>query len=165
MTSLQKTIFVDRTRKTDTHRTSGEMARRLADGHAVLLFAEGQSDIGTHVLPFRSALIGAAQSAMQEAGAQNVAIQPVTIAYTKMQGMPVSRNERNRIAWIRSKSVWQNITEILGGSGKDVTIAFGIPVPLRENDDRKLITRQCEAEVRANLVALNRGLPMREAAE
>lgn len=30
--------------------------------------AEGQSDIGTHVLPFRSALIGAAQHAMQEAG-------------------------------------------------------------------------------------------------
>ena len=44
------------------------MGQRLAGGDAVLLFAEGQSDIGTHVLPFRSALVGAAQQAMVDAG-------------------------------------------------------------------------------------------------
>ena len=64
MAGLQRTLFVDRTRRHDAKRTTGEMARRMADGSAVLLFAEGQSDIGTHVLPFRSALVGAAQQAM-----------------------------------------------------------------------------------------------------
>ena len=67
----------------------------MAAGNAVLLFAEGQSDLGTHVLPFRSALIGAAQHAMEEAGAKDVAIQPLTVAYTKLQGLPVSRSERS----------------------------------------------------------------------
>jgi len=157
MASLQKTIFVDRNRRSDARRTSAEMARRMADGGAVLLFAEGQSDIGTHVLPFRSALIGAAQAAMREAGAVNVAIQPMTIAYTHLQGMPVSRNERSMIAWIKSKSASENIREILGGSIKHVTIAFGDPVPLAEGDDRKQVARRCEAEVRRMLVALNRG--------
>lgn len=155
--SLQKTIFVDRTRRTSAKRTSNEMAERIADGGAVLLFAEGQSDIGTHVLPFRSALVGAAQAAMMQAGAKNVAIQPMTIAYTKLQGMPVSRNERALIAWIKSKSIGENIFEILTGSIKDVTIAFGDPMPLTESDNRKIITKRCEDEVRTMLVALNRG--------
>ncbi len=160
MASLQKTIYVDRTRRTDAHRTSREMGQRLADGGAVLLFAEGQSDIGTHVLPFRSALVGAAQHAMHEAGATDVAVQPVTVAYTRLQGLPVSRNERSLIAWIKSKSTGQNIRDILSGPSKDVTIAFGIPKPLDQGADRKAVTKAAEDDVRRMLVALNRGQPL-----
>lgn len=160
MARLQRTIFVDRTRRSDAGRTAQEMGRHMAGGNAVLLFAEGQSDIGTHVLPFRSALVGAAQHAMIEAGAKDVLIQPLTIAYTRLQGLPVSRNERSLIAWIKSKSVKQNIREILGGPVKDVTVAFGTPLPLTETDNRKEVTKAAEAQVRAMLVALNRGLPL-----
>ncbi len=157
MARLQKTIFVDRTRRSDAGRTSREMGAHMAGGNAVLLFAEGQSDIGTHVLPFRSALVGAAQHAMMDAGADEVMIQPLTIAYTRLQGLPVSRNERSLIAWIKSKSVKQNIVEILSGPVKDVTVAFGTPRPLRETDNRKAVTKAAEDDVRAMLVALNRG--------
>ena len=162
MARLQRTIFVDRTRRSDAARTTREMATHMAGGNAVLLFAEGQSDIGTHVLPFRSALVGAAQHAMIEAGATDVLIQPLTIAYTRLGGLPVGRNERSLIAWIKSKSVRQNISEILGGPTKEVTVAFGVPRPLSENDNRKLVTKTAEDDVRAMLVALNRGqkLPM-----
>ncbi|MBU1306684.1 MAG: 1-acyl-sn-glycerol-3-phosphate acyltransferase [Alphaproteobacteria bacterium] len=160
MARLQKTIFVDRTRRTDAARTSREMGERMAGGNAVLLFAEGQSDIGTHVLPFRSALVGAAQHAMLDAGATDVLIQPLTIAYTSLEGLPVSRNERSMIAWVKSKSVKQNIVEILSGPRKAVTVAFGTPRPLRESDNRKIVTRAAEDDVRAMLVALNRGKPM-----
>ncbi len=157
MTSMQKTIFVDRTKRSDAGRTSREMANRLASGGDVLLFAEGQSDIGTHVLPFRSALVGSAQTAMIESGARNVVIQPIAVAYTHLQGMPVSRNERTMIAWVKSKPVSENIRNILMGSVKSVTIAFGEPKPLSEADDRKIMTKRCENEVRRMLVALNRG--------
>ncbi len=160
MAKLQKTIYADRTRRSSTGRTAEAMGNHMAGGNAVLLFAEGQSDIGTHVLPFRSALIGAAQHAMVEAGAKDVVIQPVTIAYTKLQGLPVSRNERSLIAWIKSKSVWQNIVDILSGPVKDVTIAFGTPMPLSEGDNRKAVSKAAEIQVRAMLVALNRGLPL-----
>lgn len=160
MARLQKTIFVDRTRRSDAGRTASEMGAHMAGGNAVLLFAEGQSHIGTHVLPFRSALVGAAQHAMIDAGAKDVVIQPLTIAYTKLQGLPVSRNERSLIAWIKSKSVGQNIRDILGGPIKDVTVAFGVPRPLSEADSRKLVTKAAENDVRAMLVALNRGQPL-----
>ena len=157
MANLQRTIYVDRTRRSDAGRTAQAMGQHMAGGNAVLLFAEGQSDIGTHVLPFRSALIGAAQHAMVEAGATDVLIQPLTIAYTKLQGLPVSRNERSLIAWIKSKSVRQNIAEILSGPVKDVTVAFGAPMPLNQGDDRKAVSKTAENQVRAMLVALNRG--------
>lgn len=157
MANLQRTIYADRTRRSETGKTAQAMGRHMASGNAVLLFAEGQSDIGTHVLPFRSALVGAAQHAMIEAGASEVVIQPVTIAYTRLQGLPVSRNERSLIAWIKSKSVKQNIAEILSGPVKDVTIAFGAPMPLNQGDNRKAVTKAAEDQVRAMLVALNRG--------
>lgn len=157
MANLQRTIYVDRTRRSDAGRTAQAMGRHMAGNNAVLLFAEGQSDIGTHVLPFRSALIGAAQHAMMAAGAGDVMIQPLTIAYTRLQGLPVSRNERSLIAWIKSKSVKQNIREILGGPVKDVTVAFGSPMPLDAGADRKAVTKTAENQVRAMLVALNRG--------
>ncbi len=165
MASLQRTLYVDRKRRSDAHRASQEMGKRLASGGAVLLFAEGQSDLGTHVLPFRSALIGAAQHAMQEAGAGEVMIQPLTIAYTKLQGLPVGRTDRSLIAWIKSKSVKQNIREILTGGTREVTLAFGTPRPLDAKSDRKLVAKEAENEVRRMLVALNRGTPLPVAAE
>jgi len=164
MATLQKTIYADRSRRSDAGRTSREMGNRMAEGGVVLLFAEGQSDVGTHVLPFRSALVGAAQHAMIEAGAAEVAVQPLTIAYTHLQGLPVSRNERSLIAWIKSKSVWDNILDILSGGVKDVTVAFGLPRTLSPGDDRKAITKAAETDVRRMLVALNRGLPLPELA-
>lgn len=160
MANLQRTIYVDRSRRSDAGRTSREIGRHMAEGNAVLLFAEGQSDVGTHVLPFRSALVGAAQHAMIEAGAKDVVIQPLTIAYTKLQGLPVSRNERSLIAWIKAKSVGENIRDILTGGVKDVTVAFGIPKPLTEGADRKQVTKAAEDDVRRMLVALNRGQPL-----
>jgi plasmid stability protein len=113
--------------------------------------------VGTHVLPFRSALVGAAQQAMLKAGAREVMIQPLTVAYTRLQGLPVGRTDRSLIAWIKGKSVGENIREILTGGVKEVTIAFGEPRPLAKGADRKKLTRDAEAEVRRMLVALNRG--------
>jgi 1-acyl-sn-glycerol-3-phosphate acyltransferase len=160
MASLMRTLYVDRKKRTDAKRVSQEMGKRIASGGAVLLFAEGQSDLGTHVLPFRSALIGAAQHAMEEAGAGEVMIQPLTIAYTRLQGLPVGRTDRSFIAWIKSKSVKQNISEILTGGTREVVLAFGEPRPLNAGADRKALARETEGEVRRMLVALNRGTPL-----
>ncbi|WP_417309128.1 lysophospholipid acyltransferase family protein [Devosia sp.] len=164
MGSLQRTLYVDRKRRSDAARASKEMGQRMASGGAVVLFAEGQSDLGTHVLPFRSALIGAAQHAMLEAGAGEVMIQPLTIAYTRLQGLPVGRTDRSFIAWIKSKSIKQNIVEILTGGTREVTLAFGTPRPLGAGANRKTVAKDAENEVRRMLVALNRGTPLPEAA-
>lgn len=156
MATLQRTLFVDYNRRLDTKRTSSEMGQRLARNGAVLLFAEGHRDLGTHVQPFRSALVGACQSAMIEGGAKDVAIQPVTIAYTHLQGLPVSRNERSAISGMNARGLRAVVTNLLTSGVKDVTVAFGAPIPFDAAADRKAVTKQAEVQVRRMLVALNR---------
>ncbi|MEO6014170.1 MAG: lysophospholipid acyltransferase family protein [Devosia sp.] len=156
MASLQRTLFVDYQRKQDAKRTSNEMAQRLARNGAVLLFAEGHRDLGTHVQPFRSALVGAAQASMEQGGAKDVAIQPVTIAYTHLQGLPVTRNERSGISGMNARGFRAVVANLLTSGMKDVTIAFGAPIPLGPQTDRKVVTRLAETQVRRMLVALNR---------
>ena len=156
MASLQRTLFVDYNRRADAKRTSAEMAQRLAKNGAVLLFAEGHRDLGDHVQPFRSALVGAAQAAMIEGGAKEVAIQPVTIAYTHLQGLPISRNERSGVSGMNARGFKAVVAGILGSGVKDVTIAFGAPIPMSAETDRKAITKLAEDQVRRTLVALNR---------
>ena len=156
MASLQRTLFVDYNRRSDAKRTSTEMAQRLAKNGAVLLFAEGHRDLGDHVQPFRSALVGAAQAAMIEGGAKDVALQPVTIAYTHLQGLPISRNERSGVSGMNARGLKAVIAGILGSGVKDVTIAFGAPIPMSADTDRKAITKLAEDQVRRTLVALNR---------
>ena len=156
MASLQRTLFVDYNRRSDAKRTSAEMAQRLAKNGAVLLFAEGHRDLGDHVQPFRSALVGAAQAAMIEGGAKDVALQPVTIAYTHLQGLPISRNERSGVSGMNARGLKAVVAGILGSGVKDVTIAFGAPIPMSADTDRKAITKLAEDQVRRTLVALNR---------
>src|SRR4029077_17442171 len=64
---LQRTVFVDRTRRHKTRDVNAEIAQRLAEGDPVVLFGEGTSSDGNRVLPFRSALIGSARDALAEA--------------------------------------------------------------------------------------------------
>lgn len=155
---LHRTIFVERTRRTDSRRTANEMSTRIAEGASVVLFAEGTSDIGTHVLPFRSALMGAASTAMGTNGGPQVVIQPLAIAYTAVSGLPLSRHERHQVAWIGDMGVGDNLAAILGSGPKDVRLAFGAPLPA--NGDRKVTARTTEASVRRMLNALNRREPL-----
>ncbi|MEQ1900839.1 MAG: lysophospholipid acyltransferase family protein [Devosia sp.] len=160
MASLQRTLYVDYNRRQDAKRTSAEMARRLSTNGAVLLFAEGHRDLGDHVQPFRSALVGAAQAAMREGGATEVMIQPVTIAYTHLQGLPVSRSERSGISGRNARGFSGVVSNLLSSGMKDVTIAFSPAIPLTATDDRKIVTKRAEDQVRRVLVALNRGTPV-----
>ena len=157
MSSLQRTLFVDYDRRSDTTRVSDEMGQRLAKNGAVLLFAEGHRGLGDRVEPFRSALVGACQMAMADGGVQDVSIQPVTIAYTHIQGLPVSRTDRPAISGRNARGLKAILASILGSPIKDVTIAFSPPIPLSEGMDRKVVTKLAETQVRKMLVALNRG--------
>jgi len=160
LANLQKTIYVDRTRKTDTGRVADEMGERMSDGRAVVLFAEGTSDIGMHVLPFRSALVGGAQSAMKNDRVSEMYIQPMVIAYTHLNGLPISAAERSKIAWIGDMGIEDNIGDILGVGTKSATIMFGEPILITRDDDRKVVTKKAEQMVRDMLVAINRQTPL-----
>jgi 1-acyl-sn-glycerol-3-phosphate acyltransferase len=94
---------------------------------------------------------------MKEGGAADVLLQPVAIAYTKLQGMPISRAERPEISGVSARGFRQVVKALLSSGTKDVTIAFGTPMPFPPDGDRKVLAKRAENEVRRMLVALNRG--------
>jgi len=145
---LQRSVFVDRERRNETRATAHEIADRMQEGVPLVLFAEGTSGDGNGVLPFRSALIGAAQKAAQDA--DGVAhIQPVSLAYVRRGGLPLSRNQRAQVAWYGDMPLMPHLYGIVRGIPVDVVVTFGEVVDLRPGDDRKALARALEGEVRA----------------
>src|SRR5699024_2425680 len=119
---LQRTIFIERERRRTSGKQAGEIGRRLAAGEAVVLFAEGTTGDGNLVLPFKSTLFGAATMALQEGAIDKVYIQPLTIAYTRIQGMPMGRRGRSLAAWIGDTELAPHAATLLKEGAVDVEL-------------------------------------------
>lgn len=148
---LQRTVFVNRTRRSETGRTADEIARRMADGDAMVLFAEGTSNDGNSVLPFRSALLGAATRALGDDG--KVWVQPLSVAYRSLHGLPMGRQFRPHVAWYGDMELAGHLWGVFTEGALDVVVTWGAPVEVDATTDRKALTRDLEAAVRTMTVA------------
>jgi lyso-ornithine lipid O-acyltransferase len=166
LAKLQRSIFVDRSRRQKTTEVNAEIAQRLAEGDPVVLFGEGTSSDGNRVLPFRTALIGAARDALADAEhVQRVWIQPLSIAYTRLQGLPLGRQHRPLIAWYGGAPLWPHLLGISRRGGIDVVVSWGEPIAFDEASERKSIARSLEVAVRRSTTQALRGpLPPRPSA-
>jgi 1-acyl-sn-glycerol-3-phosphate acyltransferase len=94
---LQRTVFVERERRSQTGVSRDQIRDRLLEGDALVLFPEGTSNDGNRVLPFKSALMGAAESQIGTAASGEpvyVPVQPVSISYVGVHGIPMGRENR-----------------------------------------------------------------------
>ena len=153
---MQRTVFVDRTRRHRTSQAIGEIVKRLTSGTPVVLFAEGTSSDGNRVLPFRSALLGA----VEEAGAQverGILLQPMSIGYTRLHGIPMGRQHRPLVAWYGDLDFMPHIKALIARGAVDAVVSYGEPVAADGTADRKAMTKSLETTVRALNVATLRG--------
>jgi 1-acyl-sn-glycerol-3-phosphate acyltransferase len=158
LAKLQRTVFVDRTRRHKTRDVNAEIAQRLAEGDPVVLFGEGTSSDGNRVLAFRSALIGSARDALAEAEhTGRVWIQPLSLAYTHMCGLPLARHDRPRVAWYGKMSMAPHLAGLARRGGVDVSVMWGEPVAFDEQSDRKQVARALEGQVRQRTILTLRG--------
>ena len=158
LSTLQRTVFVERARRGRAGAQAGEIAARLASRDAIVLFAEGSTGDGNHLLPFKSTLFGAARLALAD-GVDTVWIQPVAIAYTRLHGMPMGRQHRPLAAWIGDADLVPHLLALTAEGAIDVEVAFGELVPFTVDSDRKRVARHVEAEVRRMLSASLRSAP------
>ncbi len=155
---LQRTVFVDRERRSRTGRTSREIGSRLAAGDVIVLFAEGTSTDGNRVLPFRSALMGAAHELAREDGAvPRIDVQPAAIAYTRLNGLPMGRQHRRVVAWHGDLELPGHLWRLLKAGTVNVTVSFAMPIPLERPADRKAVAAAAEVEVRRMALDLMTG--------
>ncbi|MGF1649239.1 MAG: lysophospholipid acyltransferase family protein [Hyphomicrobiaceae bacterium] len=157
---LQQTVFVDRTRRTSVGETASEIATRLAQRDAIVLFAEGTSTDGNRLLPFKSSLFGAVVAAPTHASQSGKAMPPlvqtVTLAYTRVQGVTLGRADRPLVGWYGDMEMADHAWQLLKTGPLDVAVRIGEPRDLSEFSDRKTIAAATELEIRAALTELLR---------
>jgi lyso-ornithine lipid O-acyltransferase len=162
LAKLQRSVFIDRTRRVLVKDKAGEIAERLAKGDNIVLFAEGTSSDGNRVLPFRSSLFSAASFAPKAAndnGPTPPVVQTVAITYTHLHGLPILRHERPLIAWYGEMDILSHAWNVLKSGPLDVTIRISEPVPLATINDRKELAAFSEARVRRDYIELMTARP------
>jgi 1-acyl-sn-glycerol-3-phosphate acyltransferase len=132
---LGRTVFVSRTRGT-TGREADEMRNRLGAGDSLILFPEGTSNDGTRVLPFRSAFLATAQQARM--------IQPVSLVYDRLGGLPACRRDRPLFAWYGDMDIGSHFWRFARRSGARATIVLHEPFPPEALPDRKALAAEAE---------------------
>ncbi len=172
---LQRTVFVDRKRRMDVDQTTSEIAQRLATGDTVVLFAEGTSSDGNRVLPFKTSLFAAAkppklkngrslpahggeQEKIKTADGREAVVQTLSVVYTKLHGVPLSRGQRSIVGWYGDMEMLSHAWALLKAGPLDVDIRVSEPKPLDGFEDRKVLARATEKTVRQNVVATLRGV-------
>jgi lyso-ornithine lipid O-acyltransferase len=139
LAKLQRTVFVDR-RARFVAKQRDQMIKRLAGGDDLILFPEGTSSDGNRVLPFKSALLSTAEI---EVEGKPITVQPVSIAYTHLDGIPLGRHMRPLYTWFGDMEMASHIWRVMGLGKLKVVVQFHPPMTIAETGSRKVLTARC----------------------
>ena len=151
LAKLQRTVFVERERRSRTAESRDVLVQRLEGGDNLILFPEGTSSDGNRILPFKSALFGAAEIEVprRDGSRGPVVVQPVTVTYTKLQGMPIGRDYRPFFTWFGDMELVPHLLQALGFGPITAEVEFHAPLTVAEAGSRKALARHCETVIRA----------------
>jgi lyso-ornithine lipid O-acyltransferase len=136
LAKLQRTVFVDRRVRT-TAQQRDAIRERLDAGDNLILFPEGTANDGSRVLPFKSALFSVADYG-------GLAVQPVSIVYVRLDGIPLGRFYRPFFAWYGDMELAPHLWTMLGLGSVDVAVTFHRPVTLAQFGSRKALAEHCQ---------------------
>jgi 1-acyl-sn-glycerol-3-phosphate acyltransferase len=151
LATLARTVYVERGRRSSTGEQRDAITERLARGDSLILFPEGTNSDGTRVLPFKTSLFAVAD------GHDDVVIQPVTIAYTRVNGLPVTRERLPDLAWIGDTELMPHALAFMRLGKVRAEIIFHPVVRRADFADRKALARHCEAVIATGYRQLMRG--------
>lgn len=155
LAKLQRTVFVDR-RMRSTLLQRDTMTARLAAGDALILFPEGTSGDGNRVLPFKSALFSAAE---KMEGMAPLVVQPVSVAYTRLDGIPLGRQLRPYFAWYGTATLAPHLWTMIGLGTVEIVVEFHPPTAYSDCGSRKALARYCYERVAGGMAAALAGRP------
>lgn len=154
---LQNSVFIERADRHGAGQQVDTIAERLAGGEIVVLFPEGTTSDGNRLLPLKYALFGAASNAVSSSPSGKVHVQPVAIAYTGIQGMPMGRFQRTRVAWPGDVEMLPSLAAVINARALDVDVCFGAPVIFDAATKRKPAAMVVEDRMRDLLAERLRG--------
>ena len=129
------TVYVKRTHVKGARDQAIALAGALEDEKPVTVFAEGTTGPGTHLLPFRSALLEAANYA-----AKDVEIRPVAIDYG---------GATREIAWFHEPGI-NNVLRVIGRRDT-IPVTVHVLPPLDRALDRKQLAHEAREAIAETL--------------
>ena len=144
LAKLQRSVFVERKRRKAKEGVTGIRAR-LAASDNLVLFGEGTSGDGNHILPFKSAMFSAAE--IDLGGGRVPWVQPVSIAYTRLDGYPLGRRLRHHLTWYGTMSLRAHLWGVLGQGHARVVVEFHPAVRASDFPSRKELALHCQQAV------------------
>lgn len=162
LSSLQRTIFIDRERRSEIAEQRKEMQDRMHNGDNLILFPEGTTSDGGRVLPFKSSLFGVTETAMhlqpdEQGRIQELMVQPVTIVYKRINNMPTIRSSRPSVAWYGDIEMGTHVRGVLNLLKIEVEVHFHEPVSRNLFKTRKELAAYCERTIENRLIDSLRG--------
>lgn len=176
---IGRTIFVSRQRST-TGRERDEMLHRLmVEGDNLILFPEGTSSDGSRVLPFLSAFFAIAKPPRlppgkgpvePESEAEAIAarpgmtplIQPVSVVYDQLEGVPVNRARRPVFAWYGDMELGPHVWQLVKWRSMRATVLLHAPLDPNDFPSRKALAQATWRAVAAGAAELRQNQPQPE---
>ncbi|MFN3230790.1 MAG: lysophospholipid acyltransferase family protein [Alphaproteobacteria bacterium] len=155
LSKLRRTIFIDRENRARSSAHLEQMIERLAKGDGLILFPEGTSSDGGRVLPFKSSLFAVAE---RWTGDKPLTVQPVSLAYTRINNMPLGRHFRPYVCWIGDMELGPHLWDFLKMGRVTAVVSFHEPVTLEQIEGRKAMSAYCHAKIAQELERQNAGL-------
>ncbi len=144
---LGRTVFVTRQRRA-TGRERDDMRARLAAGDDLLLFPEGTSSDGSRVMPFRSAFFSVAE------GETRPLIQPISVVYDRLAGLPTRRSTRAVFAWYGDMDLASHFWRLAQWRGMRATVLIHPPLDPADFPSRKVLAQAAWDAVASGAAAM-----------
>lgn len=147
---LGRTVFVSR-RRNGTKTEADAIRTRLAAGDNLILFPEGTTSDGGRVLPFGSAFLSAADRAR--------VVQPVSVVFDRLGGLPACRRDRPLFAWYGDMDIFTHFWRLARRPGGRATIVLHAPLNPADWPGRKALALACGQVVAQSCATLRQNRP------
>jgi len=162
---LGRTIFVSRQRGT-TGRERDDMTTRLMLEDNLILFPEGTSSDGSRVLPFLSSFFAIAKPMVRADAADGDSalpspiVQPVSIVYDRLDGLPVGRARRSVFAWYGDMDLAPHVWQMTRWRSMRATVMLHEPLDPLDYPSRKALAAAAWKAVADGAAQLRQNLPV-----
>lgn len=146
---LQDTVFIKR-QATQAGVQRDVLREKLEQGRSLIIFAEGTSTDGCHILPFKSSLFATVQKPLPSG--KPIMIQPISITAVTLDGLPMGRTLRPLYAWYGDMTLGGHGWPMLKLGKIGVMIEFHEPVASTAFPDRKALAQYCDEQVQIGVV-------------
>ncbi|MEB3701699.1 1-acyl-sn-glycerol-3-phosphate acyltransferase [Candidatus Bealeia paramacronuclearis] len=144
LATQQGTLYIERKRQS-VEEGSKILEAPLKEGDNLILFPEGTTSDGCRILPFKSSFFDVAIK-------NDLVVQPVTVAYAGLNGMPMPRIFRQESGWFSEKIELLPHLWFISQLGR-VQVVVTLHPPLQSHDfhSRKELAKTSESAVREGL--------------